>query len=73
MTNRWSKTSLKCVFHGGISFCLFDLCKQKTKAVASLNSIIPRPEVMDIKGTIREFHPFKICEKNVKKKKKVMF
>ena len=40
---------------------------RKQKAVASLNSIINRSEAMDIKGTTRESHPFKTCQKNAEK------
>jgi len=52
--------------------CLITVSR-KQKAIPSLNSIINRPEVMDIKGTIRESHPFKTCEKKKMRKKVVMF
>jgi len=48
--------------------CLITVSR-KQKAIPSLNSIINRPEVMDIKGTIRESHPFKTCEKKKCEKK----
>lgn len=35
---------------------------RKQKAIDSLKSIINRPEVMGIKGKIRDSHPLKTCE-----------
>lgn len=62
------KTPINLYFMVVYGFVSLITVSRKQKAIANLNSIINRPEVMDIKGTIRESHPFKTCEKTMQKK-----